>query len=103
MGEGISFALGYGEPAAEAIADAFARGDFSFDTYAERLKARPLFDQLRLRVQLARLVYLLNYPIVVSLGWRLMRLILRFTPWRDRDYVPARLPEFRLTDITSQS
>jgi geranylgeranyl reductase family protein len=103
MGEGISFALGYGEPAAEAIADAFAREDFSFDTYAERLKARPLFAQLRLRVWLARFVYLLNYPIVVSLGWRLMRLILRFTPWRDRNYVPARLPEFRLTDMTSQS
>jgi hypothetical protein len=97
MGEGISFALGYGEPAAEAIADAFARGDFSFDTYAGRLKQHPLFAQLRLRTWLARYAYLLNYPIVVSLGWRLMRLILRFTPWRDRDYVPARPPEMRLT------
>jgi geranylgeranyl reductase family protein len=97
MGEGISFALGYGEPAAEAIADAFARGDFSFDAYGERLKQHPLFVQLRLRTRLARYAYLLNYPIVVSVGWRLMRLILRFTPWRDRNYVPARPPEMRLT------
>jgi len=98
MGEGISFALGYGEPAAEAIADAFARDDFSFATYADRLKAHPLFQQLRVRTRMARYAYLLNYPIVVSVGWTLMRLFLRFTPWRDKNYVPARLPEFRLTD-----
>jgi len=92
MGEGISFALGYGLPAAEAIADAFARHDFSFASYADRLKAQPLFKQLRIRTRLARYVYLLNYPIIVSAGWTLMRLFLRFTPWKDRDYVPARQP-----------
>ena len=100
MGEGISFALGYGEPAADAIIDAFARDDFSFAGYRERLLAHPLFKQLRIRTQLARLAYLLNYPIVVRVGWTLMRLFLRFTPWRDRDYVPARQPEFRLIDAT---
>ena len=99
MGEGISFALGYGEPAADAIIDAFARDDFSFAGYRERLLAHPLFKQLRIRTQLARLAYLLNYPIVVRVGWTLMRLFLRFTPWRDRDYVPARQPEFRWVDM----
>jgi hypothetical protein len=49
---------------------------------------------------MARYAYLLNYPVVVSVGWTLMRLFLRFTPWRSRDYVPARLPEFRLTSQT---
>lgn len=98
FGEGISFALGYGDPAAEAIADAFARDDFSFATYPDRLKAHPLFKQLRLRTWAARYAYLLNYPIIVSIGWTLMRLFLRFTPWRDKNYVPARAPEFRLTD-----
>ena len=97
MGEGISFALGYGEPAAAAIADAFARDDFRFADYRERLLAHPLFKQLNIRTWLARYAYLLNYPIVVRVGWSLMRLLLRFTPWRNRDYVPARLPEFRLT------
>ncbi len=98
MGEGISFALGYGEPAADAIIDAFARNDFSFASYSERLLAHPLFKQLRIRTQLARLAYLLNYPIIVRAGWSLMRLFLRFTPWKDRDYVPARQPEFRWVD-----
>ncbi len=98
MGEGISFALGYGEPAADAIIDAFARDDFSFAGYRERLLAHPLFKQLRIRTQLARLAYLLNYPIVVRVGWSLMRLFLRFTPWKDRDYVPARQPEFQWVD-----
>ncbi len=97
MGEGISFALGYGEPAADAIIDAFARSDFSFADYRERLLAHSLFKQLSIRTQLARLAYLLNYPIVVRIGWTLMRLFLRFTPWKDRNYVPARQPEFRLT------
>lgn len=98
MGEGISFALGYGEPAADAIIDAFTRDDFSFAGYRERLLAHPLFKQLRIRTQLARLAYLLNYPIVVRVGWSLMRLFLRFTPWKDRDYVPARQPELRWID-----
>ncbi len=103
MGEGISFALGYGEPASEAIIDAFARGDFSFDTYAKRIHEHPLFIQLDIRTRLARFVYLLNYPWVVKLGWRFMQLVVRLTPWRDHSYVPGRLPEFSLTDTVSQS
>ncbi len=103
MGEGISFALGYGEPAAEAIIDAFARDDFSFDTYADRLRKHPLFVHLDLRVRLARYAYLLNRPWVASLGWSVMRLAMRFTRWSKRDYVPARRPTFRLTDVASQS
>ncbi len=99
MGEGISFALGYGEPASEAIIDAFARDDFSFDTYADRVREHPLFIQLDIRTRLARYAYLLNYPWLVNLGWRVMRLVLNFTPWHERDYVPGRMPEFRLTDI----
>ena len=103
FGEGISFALGYGEPAAEAIADAFTRDDFSFAGYRERLIDHPLFRHLRLRTWAARYAYLLNYPVVVSIGWTIMRLFLRLTPWRDRNYVPARAPEFRLTDTAPQS
>lgn len=103
FGEGISFALGYGEPASEAISDAFARHDFSFETYPARLKAHPLFRHLRLRNWAARYAYLLNYPIIVRLGWSIMRLVLSLTPWRRRDYVPARLPEFHLTDMSAET
>ena len=102
MGEGISFALGYGQPAAEAIRDAFARADFSFDTYGARLKRHPLFVQLSVRTWLARFVYRINNPMVVRIGWRVMQLLVRLTPWRRRDYVPGRRPDFRLTDTASQ-
>nr|HMT20757.1 hypothetical protein [Promineifilum sp.] len=96
MGEGISFALGYGDPAAATIIDAFARDDFSFDSYRERLAAHPLFRQLDLRVRLARYAYLLNRSWVAGLGWRVMRLEMRFTSWNDRSHVPIREPEFSL-------
>jgi geranylgeranyl reductase family protein len=98
FGEGISFALGYGEVAAEAIGDAFARQEFSFAGYGERVRRHPLFVQLRIRTRLARFAYLLKYPWLIRLGWSFARLFIKLTPWRNRDYVPAQLPKFRLTD-----
>ena len=86
----------------KAFADAFARADFSFDTYGARLKRHPLFVQLSVRTWLARFVYRINNPMVVRIGWRVMQLLVRLTPWRRRDYVPGRRPEFRLTDTASQ-
>jgi flavin-dependent dehydrogenase len=92
MGEGISFALGYGQVAAGAIADAFERRDFSFATYQERILADPLFKQLDIRTRLARLAYKLNYPPFVRLVWRIIPWFMRFTRWRDPDYVPTEMP-----------
>ncbi len=89
FGEGIAFALGYGEPAAAAIADAFARQDFSFETYRERLLKHPLFAHLHTRVQLARFAYMLKYPWFVRLGWTAARYLVRLTRWRNPDFVPA--------------
>jgi geranylgeranyl reductase family protein len=89
MGEGISFALGYGVVAAGAIADAFTRQDFSFATYRRRILDDPLLSQLPVRVSLARLAYLLRWPWFVRLGWQAARLIIRFTRWRDPNYTPA--------------
>jgi hypothetical protein len=37
LGEGISFALGYGDVAARGLRDAFANGDFSFQDYRARV------------------------------------------------------------------
>jgi geranylgeranyl reductase family protein len=96
MGEGISFALAYGQVAAEAIVDAFARQDFSFATYRDRLLATRLFRHLWRRTQAARIAYRLNYPWLVRLGWSVMRLALRFTRWRDRDYQPGIAPQLWL-------
>jgi flavin-dependent dehydrogenase len=89
MGEGISFALGYGVVAAAAITDAFARQDFSFATYRQRILDDGLLSQLPVRVWLARLAYLLRWPWFVRLGWQAARLIIRFTRWRDPNYTPA--------------
>jgi flavin-dependent dehydrogenase len=57
MGEGISFALEYGELAAEAIARAAATGDWSFAGYAAAVHRGPIGRKLR-RLNLgARLFY----------------------------------------------
>jgi menaquinone-9 beta-reductase len=92
MGEGISFALGYGKAAAAAIEEAFAQADFSFAGYRQRILADPLLGQLQTRVRLARLAYWLRYPWLFRLGWRLARLLIRFTRWRDREYSPVEPP-----------
>ncbi|WP_420645463.1 NAD(P)/FAD-dependent oxidoreductase [Candidatus Leptofilum sp.] len=98
FGEGISFALGYGEVAAEALEDAFTREDFSFETYKEKLRQHPLFVQLSIRTRLARFAYVLKYPHLFRAGWWMARHFIKFTRWRDPNYVPAELPTMRLTD-----
>lgn len=100
FGEGISFALGYGEVAAAAITDAFERKDFTFATYKERLLKSRLFQHLWLRTRLASKAYLLNYPWVARLGWWIMSIVIRFTRWRDRNYRPG--PERMLEMAASQ-
>lgn len=53
FGEGIAPALGYGAAAAEAIQDAFTRGDFSYRDYRRRLLVSPVGRYLRLRYNVA--------------------------------------------------
>ncbi len=76
VGEGISFALGYGEVAAGALADAFARDDFSFADYRQRVMGHRIGRYLRRRVMGAQLLYGLRphglrralWPLVVWAG-----------------------------------
>ncbi len=96
LGEGISFALAYGDVAAAAIADAFERRDFSFDSYGARINSHEVFRHLAFRVRLARLAYLFRYPWLIRLGWRVARIVVRFTRWRDRDYVPVASSRFSM-------
>jgi len=72
-GEGISFALGYGKVAAQAIEAAFHSGDFSFHDYGRRILADPLGRTLRLRRFVADLLYR-------SPGRRVCRLLLNAIP-----------------------
>jgi flavin-dependent dehydrogenase len=92
LGEGISFALGYGVVAAAAVADAFARQDFSFATYRKRILDDRFLSELPIRVFLARSIYLLTSPRLVRLLWQALRIFLRFTRWRDPSYVPVEPP-----------
>ena len=77
VGEGISFALGYGPIAAATIQDAFARQDFSFATYRDRILGDKLLKELPRRVAFARFVYSLKQPWQIHLAWRLGGLITR--------------------------
>jgi geranylgeranyl reductase family protein len=103
VGEGISFALGYGEVAADTIEDAFARQVFSFETYRERLLADPLFRQLDTRTRMARFAYLLKFPWLVRLGWRVAPFIVRFTRWHDPEYNPIETPDSTMMVDVAQS
>ena len=49
LGEGISFALAYGQVAADALDAAFATGDFHFADYTHRVRHHWLLKQLRAR------------------------------------------------------
>lgn len=103
FGEGISFALGYGVPAAKAINDAFARQEFSFSTYADIVQRETLFKQLETRTKLAKFAYLMKYPWFVRAGWQVARWIIKLTRWRDPNFVPAREPEQRLSELVRHS
>jgi flavin-dependent dehydrogenase len=98
MGEGISFALGYGDVAADAVADAFESQDFKFADYGERVLDHPLLRQLTIRVRLARLAYRLKHPWFVRLGWRLAPFFVRRTRWRDPNFIPDEAPRQSTTD-----
>lgn len=63
FGEGIALAVGYGELGAAAIHDAFARSDFSFSAYRERVLQSPLGKSLRRRTVIAGLAYRLPSPL----------------------------------------
>lgn len=101
MGEGISFALGYGEVAADAVADAFEDQEFEFADYGRRVLRHPLLKQLPIRVRLARLTYGLKRPWFVRLGWRLAPLVVRFTRWRDPNFNPVEAPQVQTISTDS--
>ena len=94
FGEGISFAIAYGGPAAESIVDALETNDYRFADYTGRLMRRSIFRHLRLRVRLASIAYRLRSVALVRFCWRLAGIIVKFTPWRNRNYRPARTNTF---------
>jgi geranylgeranyl reductase family protein len=90
VGEGIPFALAYGDAAAASIANAFEQNDFSFSDYRKHISEHHVLGQLSFRTRLARLAYRLGrYDWIARLGWRMANFGIRFTPWHDADYNPV--------------
>ncbi len=85
LGEGISFALGYGKVAAIAINHAFAQEEYSYANYRTLLLADPLFKQLNTRTRLAKLAYKKWPSWVVRLLWNSAGRVIKYVYWRTPD------------------
>jgi flavin-dependent dehydrogenase len=69
LGEGISFALGYGDVAARELRDAFSRGDFSFQRYRDRVLHHRIGHFLRRRAAVASLIYRVRGRRLLRFMW----------------------------------
>jgi flavin-dependent dehydrogenase len=93
FGEGISFALAYGQVAAEAIIDAFPRQTLEFADYKQRILSHPILRQLSVRAHIARTVYKLSrHPAVIPWFWKIVPLLFRGLVWYRPHYVPINQP-----------
>lgn len=89
VGEGIPFALAYGDVAAASIVRAFELNDFNFLDYREGISKHHVLGQLSLRTRLARIAYKLGRnDLMARVGWRLANFGVRFTPWHNAEYDP---------------
>ncbi len=78
VGEGIAFALGYGQQVAASLVRAWERDDFSFADYPQRLRAS-IGRTMNHRRLAAALLYRLRYPAFWRLCLRLSVPVLRRT------------------------
>lgn len=101
FGEGISFALAYGEVGAAAVVDAFAQQDFSFATYRARLLNTPLFRHLNFRTKLARYAYKIKSPTYVRAGWQMARWLIKWTRWASGDHNPTEPPRSKPVSVAN--
>jgi flavin-dependent dehydrogenase len=93
LGEGISFALAYGQVAARAIIAAFRQEDFDFADYTQRVSDHPLLRQLRGRSWAARWLYRLSgRPRPARAAWALAALAFRLAAWLRPTYFPVAAP-----------
>jgi flavin-dependent dehydrogenase len=70
FGEGISLALGYGRLAAQAVKEAFARGDFRFQDYRSSILHSAMGKALQRRTWMAKIYYRLRSRRIQALIWR---------------------------------
>ena len=100
VGEGISFALGYGEVAAAAIENAFANQNFTLEEYRDLLINHPLFSHLDMRTRLARVAYKFQNPWLTRTLWFAVGQGVKRTRWADPAFDPSEEPQFRLVDAS---
>jgi len=89
FGEGISFALGYGQVAAETLQRAFRMKDFRFADYSQRVRQHPLLRQLRPRHLGARIVFRSQqWPWALQRLWQTAPWLFRMMAQIRPDYFP---------------
>ena len=69
--EGISYAMEYGELAANSISEAFANDDFAFQAYREQILHSRLGRLLMRRASVAKHLYQYRFPPFWALLWQL--------------------------------
>jgi flavin-dependent dehydrogenase len=81
FGEGISFALGYGNWAAKETLRALETGDFSFHRSKFRLARSALGQALFARWFIANIVYVIKWRWFQSLLWRVLKPVIILVAW----------------------
>ncbi len=81
LGEGISIALGYGALAAGEIGEAFAKDNFSFKGYRQRVLKNSLGQVLLARWFVAHVVYWFRWRWFQVLVWRVLKPIVVLLAW----------------------
>lgn len=81
FGEGISMALGYGALAAQELAEAFERNDFSFRGYRNRVLHSPLGQALSARWLITRILYRLHWAWFQEFFWRYFKPVIVAAAW----------------------
>jgi flavin-dependent dehydrogenase len=81
FGEGISFALGYGELAAREIGEAFHRNDFLFRKYRGRVLRSPLGQAMLARWLIASVIYSFKWKWFQVLLWRILKPVVILVAW----------------------
>ena len=81
FGEGISMALGYGNIAAQEIAESFRRGEFSFRRYKLRLVRSGLGQTLFARWLITQIIYTFKWRWFQILLWRILKPIVLLIAW----------------------
>jgi flavin-dependent dehydrogenase len=81
FGEGISMALGYGRLAAQEVAQAFQRGDFSLAGYQRRVLSGALGQTLLARWVISYIIYPLPWKWFQILIWWILKPLVILIAW----------------------